>query len=494
MYYKVNMKMSRANLELYFASVNGIEGKTVLRKQHREYMEQLIKIANVRSYAHFAETGECQQFTTGCVSANSNSLAEHIGCSPRTIRNYNALLEKYGLLTKIFRGTYHNYYLELNPYICPVNNIDDGNDYPILAQADGSDLRTRLCAQIVRGFFADCKRKKLPLKNNMLRQYNNQIIGKGVSDDDTTAAVVNNDGALLSGEGTLDKSAAVAVESLSQYVAMLQRFGIVGSLEGIDICKDTEAETHAAATPEVQQKPLSQAEIEKLAEERKKTSAAEKRLDDLENSEQQMAQLELDSYKGQCARMLLSYAMERIPGWNGKIYQGVIDEVAMSIKEQYFNELQNKAQCQFILSAGYITITFASRYIRKKLLSGKWDSFRMMPPTYFDRDTKNGFASFFSYTIQSEKARLRCKSQSERLETVRYYEKARKLNNRKLNLILQCYFSNPTKENYQNCIQRVRNTVPSRLNQFCDCVRNSRQRIANFWRKPENTALKPRIV
>ena len=186
--------MSRANLELYFASVNGIEGKTVLRKQHREYMEQLIRIANVRSYAHFAETGEHQQYTTGCVSANSNSLAEHINCSPRTIRNYNTLLCKYGLLTKIFRGTHHNYYLELNPYICPVNNIDDGDDYPILAQADGSDLRTRLCAQIVRGFFADCKRKKLPLKNNMLRQYNNQIIGKGVSDDDTTAAVVNNDG------------------------------------------------------------------------------------------------------------------------------------------------------------------------------------------------------------------------------------------------------------------------------------------------------------
>lgn len=481
MYYKINARLAAVNFEILAASVNATEGRKVLRKQHREYLMELVRMANMQAYANNRDAGIVNQ-GEAVLNTNGSELADTLGCCPRTIRNYNALLEHYGIVERVFHGTCRNYDLKLNKYICTVANSDDVRDYPLLSEALSGGLRDRANAAILRLFFATAKRQNFPHRYKYLNILNNQSREKGVSDGQTPAALLTTPVQDVE-NGSSEQCTAVGVATLAEYVNLLVRAGVICEPDSRDLCRDTGAEPTNDEPNQSQSRETAGAGAPVCAE-----------AEAIDQSEAAMRDKNLDEYKDICARMLLSYAIDRIPGWKGRIYPGVADEVTLSIREQYFDDLRNKWQCTYILGVAYTTIQVASRYIRKKLTTGRWTEFRMMPPTYFDKDTKNGFMSFFSSELSRENARLRRKSLTEKVEALKYYERERRLNNLKLNKILKAYFDHPTPEVYRRCLALVKQTIPQRLTQFQNCVADARRRQAAFWKKQENVAVSPRIA
>ena len=481
MYYKVNIRLAAVNFDILAASVNGTERRTVLRKQHREYLMELVRMANMQGYAHTRDTGAPAPSDCAALSTNSPELAKTLGCCERTIRNYNALLERYGIVERVFHGTPRNYTLRLNRYICPVVNADDSRDYPLLHEADKGGIRDRAQAAILRLFFSTAKRQNFPHRYIYSNILNNQPMEKGVSDGQTPAALLTSS-AQDAGNGTSPRCTAVGVATMTEYVSLLAKSGFICS-DDLDTCLDTGAEPAADEPSRPEPRETAAASAPVCPE-----------VVNIEESEERMRQMQLDDYKQLCARMLLSYAMERIPSWKKRVYPGVADEVAEQIREQYFDELRNKWQCSYILSVAYQTIQVASRYIRKKLTSGRWTEFRMMPPTYFNRDTEHGFAHFFSKMLAAENDRLRKNSLTEQTEALKYYERQRRINNMKFNRILKAYFDRPTADNYQRCLALVKETLPQRVTMFQQCVYDAQRRQATFWKQQQNVAVSPKIM
>lgn len=479
-YYKINGRLAAINFDILASSVNGTEGRPVLRKHHREYLMELVRMANMQAYAQARDTGTSTAAASASLSTNSVQLAKTIGCCPRTIRNYNEILERYGVLSRTFHGTVRNYDITLNEYICPVVNVDNSHDYPMLAEADRGSVRERTAAAVLRFFFDTAKRQNLPHRYMYIDTLNNEKKGKGVSDGNKSAVLLTTSADTAS-EGASVQRTAACIATLAEYVDLLVRSGIVAPMEdsdSLDTCIDTGAENETEATTEQEQAaPAVCPEVEALNE-----------------SEEELAKKNLDEYKAICARMLFSYALDRIPGWKGRIYPGVADEVTLRIKEQYFDDLANKWQCNYILGVAYQTIQMASRYIRRRLMNGRWNEFRMMPPTYFDINNPRGFAAFYSKILAAENDRLRRKSVAHRSEALKHYEHERKVNNMKLNKILKSYFDRPTADNYQRCLALVKQTMPQRLTMFQNCVADARRRQAAFYKRPQNEALSPKLM
>ncbi len=118
----------------------------------------------------------------------------------------------------------------------------------------------------------------------------------------------------------------------------------------------------------------------------------------------------------------------------------------------------------------YSAIKIARKYIRKKISARTWKSFYVLPPKYFNINYKNGFKNFIAKAIQDKETENNKNLERNRLET-----------NKKINIYLKEYFSCPTRTNYDFIISKIKETIPSRLNQFISCVEHKQLIIDDEW-------------
>ncbi|MDR2011386.1 MAG: hypothetical protein LBQ22_12980 [Bacteroidales bacterium] len=453
-YFLIDKQLSELNYRLYSIVYNqNKESKYRLKKQHEQYFEKLLKQANGQLY----ERNKAGKTVNEAVLyTNSEHLGKVLGCSARTIRNYNTRLIEAGIVVKKYHGHTHDYELIFNEFLVPLKDRNDINGHWLAYDKEPKAI------SFARYIQNEYMRKDIPSLKELQVHYNNQLIEK----ED-----VNNQNSeqKLTLEALNKKYSQTYVYSIKDYLRLISDFGYLNAK--IDIANDVATGNKDRA------KPLEKADEKKDIPPAKipvPASPQQKILKKIK-SEHMLTVLKtscLEELKYVFAYILFAYSIDKIPNWKNTVYPKVVENTVLYIAENYFAEFKTKSELDKASVTYQKTIDISSRIIRKKLYSGQWQNYWVFPQTFFSLEYKNGFLK--AYQLQKEKQTEKQKS---------HLNKQRVEVNDRLNEILKEYFANPHKTNYKKLLEKVRNTIPCREEQFKHCIENNIQKVENYYSK-----------
>ncbi|MDA3910941.1 MAG: hypothetical protein PF448_06270 [Bacteroidales bacterium] len=482
----INFKLSKTLFDTFYNAYNETRPlRSKLKLQHREYYYTLIRVARNQIIKKQKEAPGSLKPGAVKISVNSVMLSKKMSTTSRTIRNYNKILLKLGLINKVFHGVNRNYEIYFNPFLMFYTELNNPEKLP--KELQNSQALSELNSLLLR--------KRFPQLTELNRHSNKQINNAEHSNQNDIA-----DNSNANTENRLYSSPLSGIYSISDLDAMLSRSY---RFECNDtICSDTGFADASCKNAEIDQSNVVPGDQKPLRSSTPNSAAPPQADDARDNSStasviepmsaeaddskknkvfriekinqktirQQLKLQSLDDLRIVYAQILYNFALDRIPTWKERVYDDTAGEVILYISETYFGHCKSKAQMSRELELFERAVETAARFIRKKLLSGKWAQMWQMPGTWFNENYNKGFRQQLRYLKEKREKAYKQNLNKQRLNV-----------NQKLNEILVEYFSTDY-DNYYQLLARVRNTIPSREKQFKYCIKNKIQEVSNHFK------------